>query len=47
MRPGTLLVVGALTVAFAACSEPTIPNYNSPTVEAAAKILRSEFGSRT
>lgn len=35
MRSGALMVVGAAALAFVACSEPTIPNYNSPTVEAA------------
>jgi hypothetical protein len=36
MRSKTLMIAGAMTLTFAGCSEPTIPNYNSPTVEAAA-----------
>jgi hypothetical protein len=36
MRSKTLLIVGAMTLSFAGCSEPTKPNYNSPTVEAAS-----------
>ena len=35
MRSGTLLVVGALALTLPSCSEPTVPNFNSPTVEAA------------
>ena len=34
MRSRTLVIAGAMTLTFGACSEPTIPNYNSPTVEA-------------
>jgi starch-binding outer membrane protein, SusD/RagB family len=37
MRSRTLVIAGAMTLTFAGCSEPTIPNYNSPTVEAASK----------
>ena len=36
MRFKMLLGAGAMTLTFGGCSEPTIPNYNSPTVEAAA-----------
>ena len=36
MRSGILLVVGAVALAIPACSEPTVPNYNSPTVDAAS-----------
>jgi starch-binding outer membrane protein, SusD/RagB family len=36
MRSRTLVIAGAMTLTFGACSEPTIPNFNNPTVEAAA-----------
>src|SRR5690349_13862727 len=36
MRSRTLMIAGAMTLTFGACSEPTIPNYNSPTQDAAA-----------
>ena len=35
MRSGALLVIGAVALAIPACSEPVVPNFNSPTVEAA------------
>ncbi len=35
MRSKTLLIAGAMTLTFGGCSEPTVPNYNSPTVDAA------------
>jgi hypothetical protein len=35
MRYGALLVVAGVALAMPGCSEPMIPNYNSPTVEAA------------
>ena len=37
MRSRTLMIAGAMTLTFGACSEPTIPNYNSPTQDAASK----------
>ncbi|HET9424691.1 MAG TPA: RagB/SusD family nutrient uptake outer membrane protein [Gemmatimonadaceae bacterium] len=35
MRSGALLVIGVVALAIPGCSEPTVPNFNSPTVEAA------------
>ena len=37
MRSRTLMIAGAMTlVTFGACSEPMVPNYNSPTQDAAS-----------